>query len=153
MRVYIKMDNIDKKILNIINKEFPVEERPYKKIARTLGITEEEVIRRVSVLKQKGIIRRIGGIIDPKAIGWYSILCAADIAPERIEEFARVVNSFVEVTHNYVRSGSPNCWFTIIAPSKTRASEIISEIKDRLSINIVELHARRIFKIDVGFNL
>ncbi|MCD6571029.1 MAG: AsnC family transcriptional regulator [Deltaproteobacteria bacterium] len=147
------MDNIDKKILNIINKEFPVEERPYKKIAHTLGITEKEVIRRVSMLKQEGIIRRIGGVIDPKAIGWYSTLCAADISPERIEEFALVVNSYTEVTHNYVRSGSPNCWFTIIAPSKTRASKIISEIKDRFSINIVELPARRIFKIDVGFNL
>ncbi len=149
----MKMDNIDKKILNIINKEFPVEERPYKNIAHTIGITEEEIINRVSVLKQKGIIRRIGGVLDPKAIGWHSTLCAADIAPERIEEFASVVNSYTEVTHNYVRSGCPNCWFTIIAPSRKRCVEIISHIKSKLGIELIEMPARRIFKIDVGFDL
>jgi len=46
-------------------------------------------------------------------------LCAADVLPENIEQFADIVGKYDEVTHNYLREGHPNCWFTLIAPTSS----------------------------------
>ncbi len=147
------MDTIDKKILTLVNRSLPLEERPYEKIAGSLGITGQEVVERVRRMHKDGIIRRIGAVIDPRRIGWHSTLCAAEIPEERIEEYAACVNSYPEVTHNYVRSGSPNCWFTLIAPDRDRSREIISEIEHRLEVEVLDLPTSRVFKIRVAFDI
>ncbi|HQJ09413.1 MAG TPA: AsnC family transcriptional regulator [Deltaproteobacteria bacterium] len=147
------MDALDKKILTVINRSIPLEERPFKAVADRVGISEGEVIRRIAGLKAAGIIRRIGGVINPRGLGWHSTLCAASVPEDRIEDYAEVVNAYPEVTHNYVRTGDPNCWFTLIAANEERSKEIIREIEERLRIKILDLPAKRIFKIKVSFNL
>jgi DNA-binding Lrp family transcriptional regulator len=145
------MDRVDRQILNLSNKGLPLSERPYRELAKALGISEKEIIMRIKVLKEKGIIRRIGAVIDPRSIGWQSTLCAADVLPEHIEQFADIVGRYDEVTHNYLREGHPNCWFTLIAPNVQRLGDIISEMEQQLSIKILSLPARKIFKIRVSF--
>jgi len=147
------MDSVDKKILTLANKSLPLDERPYKKIAEALGIAEQEVIERLKGMRSKGLIRRIGAVINPRRIGWHSTLCAAQIPDEKLADYADTVNSYPEVTHNYVRSGKPNCWFTLIAPDKDTSLNIISEIERKLGEKILDLPARRIFKIKVAFDL
>ncbi|MEA2101092.1 MAG: winged helix-turn-helix transcriptional regulator [Thermodesulfobacteriota bacterium] len=147
------MDKTDIAILNIINQAFPIEPNPYNGICSQLGISENEVMERIKKMRSSGLIRRIGATINPKALGWYSTLCAADIAPEEIDAFALVVNKYAEVTHNYVRSGHPNCWFTLIGQSKKRCEEILDKIRTKTGKNIIDLPAHRVFKIKVGFKL
>ena len=38
------MDSTDKKILNIIQKDFPVVAEPFKVLAEKLGLNEDEVL-------------------------------------------------------------------------------------------------------------
>jgi DNA-binding Lrp family transcriptional regulator len=147
------MDKHDKAILTMVSAGFPLDARPYALMARELGLSEAEVIARVRALKDSGLIRRIGATINPRALAWYSTLCAVNVPEERLDEYARIVNVFEEVTHNYVRSGDPNCWFTIIAPDKTRADEIIGSIQSALNMSVRELPATRVFKIGVRFSL
>jgi DNA-binding Lrp family transcriptional regulator len=59
------MDDIDRKILNLIQKEFPVTAEPFKEIGTSVGISEDEALGRVKRLKEEGIIRRIGAVFDP----------------------------------------------------------------------------------------
>jgi len=147
------MDRTDKAILNLINRSFPLEERPYKIIAERIGTAEHDVINRVEKMRKSGIIRRTGATIEKNRIGWYSTLCALDVPPDRIDEYTGVVNTYPEVTHNYIRSGHPNCWFTLITPNRSRCRQIIKDIHASLGIEILDLPANRIFKIAVGFQL
>jgi len=147
------MDKLDKAILTRLSAAFPLDRRPYALLAGELGLSENEVIARVRALKSGGTIRRIGATIDPRALAWYSTLCALNVPQGRLEEYARIVNAFTEVTHNYVRSGVPNGWFTIIAPDKARADEIICAIRSALDLPVLELPATRVFKIGVRFSL
>ncbi len=146
------MDHIDREILTLISESFPLTERPFRSIAERTGITEDEALERVRRLKKTGTIRRIGAVISPRSMGWHSTLCAAEVPLERIDEFSSLVNAYGQVTHNYVRSGHPNCWFTLITPDKAQADEIIREIGQRLGIDILDLPARRVFKINVSFD-
>ena len=147
------MDTIDRKIPGIINNTLPIAERPFQIVAQSVGISEEETIDRIKKLKAERIIRRIGAVINPRGIGWQSTLCAVDVPMERLEEFAALVGSYEEVTHNYLRDGQPNCWFTLIAPNKERLSEIIREIEQTLYVKILNLPANKVFKIKVALEI
>jgi DNA-binding Lrp family transcriptional regulator len=148
------MDDIDKTILNRIQSDFPIASRPYEDIARELGLSESEVIDRVRQLKNQGIIRRIGGNFVPGKLGFVSTLCAGKVPPDRIDAFARVVNGYPGVTHNYVRENSYNVWFTLIAPSMEEIDQTLSEISKKTGVSeILNLPATKVFKIRAHFDL
>jgi len=148
------MDGIDKKILNIIQKEFPVAAEPFKVIAERVGITEDEVLERISKLKQEGIIRRIGAVFDSRKMGFVSTLCTACVPEEKLKAFVEAVNSYAGVTHNYRRNHEYNVWFTFIAPDEETLEKFLAEIRDRTGvIDIISMPAVRTFKIDATFEL
>ena len=41
------MDTVDKQILNIIQKNFPVVEEPFKAVAAKVGLSEDEALKRI----------------------------------------------------------------------------------------------------------
>jgi DNA-binding Lrp family transcriptional regulator len=148
------MDSIDKKILNIIQKKFPVVAEPFKEVAEKLGIGEDEVLKRIKNLKDEGVIRRIGAVFDSKKMGFVSTLCAARVPEEKLKTFVEVVNSFAGVTHNYRRSHEYNVWFTFIAPDEGTLEKSLAEIRNRTDVtDIISMPAAQTFKIDATFEL
>ncbi|MFO7965722.1 MAG: AsnC family transcriptional regulator [Desulfobacterales bacterium] len=148
------LDSVDKMILNRIQSDFPITPEPYKAIAEEVGLGEAEVISRLARLKKQGIIRRIGGNFVPSKVGYVSTLCAAKVPKEKIEAFAAVVNGYPGVTHNYLRSGEVNIWFTLIAPSMAEIESALKAISEKTGIDdILNLPATRKYKIKAHFNL
>lgn len=148
------LDTIDKTLLNRIQSDFPMTSRPFQTIGDELGLTEKEVIQRISALKACGVIRRIGGNFVPEKVGFVSTLCAAKVPPERIEAFSAVVNRFPGVTHNYERDNDFNVWFTFIAPSREEITANLAAIAAETGIDdILNLPATHVFKIRAQFEL
>ncbi|RII31832.1 Lrp/AsnC family transcriptional regulator [Clostridium chromiireducens] len=148
------MDDIDRNLLSIIQEGLDIDSRPFLILAHKLGISENDVIIRIKKLKELGYIRRIGGIFDSKKLGYSSTLCAASVPQSKIELVSSVINSYDEVTHNYIRNDDYNMWFTIIAHSSERMREIISNIKNKTGVyNIVSLPAIKLFKLKATFNI
>ena len=148
------MDSIDKQILNIIQKDFPVVEEPFKAVADKVGLSEDEVLKRIKNLKEEGIIRRIGAVFDSKKMGYASTLCAAKVPKENLKKFVTVVNSYAGVTHNYRRSHEYNVWFTFIAPDGETLKKSLGEIRDKTGVtDVISMTATQIFKIDATFEL
>jgi len=150
----IEMDELDKTILNRIQTRFPLTTRPYAEIAREVGTTEEEVLERVTRLKENGIIRRIGGNFVPGKVGFVSTLCAAKVPEEHLDRFAQTVNAFPGVTHNYLRQNAFNVWFTFIAPSMEIIKANLTQIAAKTGVTkILNLPATHVFKIKAKFDL
>jgi DNA-binding Lrp family transcriptional regulator len=148
------LDDIDKAILNRIQSDFPITSQPYLAVATELGITENDVLERVSRLKKEGIIRRIGGNFVPDKLGYVSTLCAARVPEDKIGQFAEIVNRYPGVTHNYRRENSFNIWFTFIAPSMQEIEQNLQEISEKTGISeILNLPATRVFKIRAQFRV
>ena len=149
-----QLDEIDKRILNRIQSNFPITQRPYNAIAEDLKLTESEVIERISQMRDGGLIRRIGGNFVPEKLGYVSTLCAASVPKAKIEMFTRAVNQYTGVTHNYMRDNHLNIWFTFIAPSREDIQNNLNCIAEETGINtILNLPATRVFKIKAHFNL
>jgi DNA-binding Lrp family transcriptional regulator len=148
------MDALDKAILNRIQTRFPLTSKPFESIAREMGTTEDEVLTRVSRLKKSGIIRRIGGNFVPGKLGFVSTLCTAQVPEAKMDLFARTVNTFPGVTHNYLRENSFNVWFTFIAPSMAVIRENLVRIAEKTGVErILNLPATHVFKIKAKFDL
>ena len=149
-----EIDDVDKAILNRIQSDFPITSRPYRTIAEDLSLSERDVLKRVSRLKASGIIRRIGGNFTPEKLGFVSTLCAAKVPEDKIRQFAKVVNRFPGVTHNYRRENKFNIWFTFIAPSMDEINANLEKIAAETGVtDILNLPATRVFKIRAEFKV
>jgi DNA-binding Lrp family transcriptional regulator len=148
------LDDVDRRILNRIQSNFPITPRPFQSIGEDLGLSEEEVLERIQILKSQKIIRRIGGNFVPEKVGFVSTLCAASVPEERIDQFAETVNRYPGVTHNYQRDNKYNIWFTFIAESMTVIQENLKEISRKTGItDILNLPATKVFKIRAQFKV
>jgi DNA-binding Lrp family transcriptional regulator len=125
------MDDTDRTILNRIQSDFPITSRPYLTIAGDLGLSENDVIKRLAGLKESKIIRRIGANFVPEKLGFVSTLCAAKVEENKIDLFASIVNQYHGVTHNYQRDSEFNIWFTFIAPSMGEIEENLEKISQK----------------------
>jgi len=148
------MDKTDRLIINSIQSDFPVSKRPYKEIGERLGLNEDEVIKRIQSLRENDVIRRIGGNFFPDKLGFLSTLCAAQVPEDKIDYFAKTVNSYEGVTHNYIRNNKFNVWFTFIAQSMEEIEKNLEEIKDKTGVEkILNLPATDVFKIRAKFKV
>jgi DNA-binding Lrp family transcriptional regulator len=150
------MDAVDKRVLKLLQGEYPLCERPYGALAEKAGLSEEELWYRVEKLLSEGVIRRIGASMDSAGLGFSSTLAAVRVEASRVEEAAEVIGGYDEVTHSYLRGDEYSIWFTVIAASGKRIEEIIGEIRERLGLeeaDILNLPMKRMFKLDARFNM
>jgi siroheme decarboxylase len=109
----IPLDDLDKRLLNLMQGSFPIESRPYRRVAELAGVQEDEVLARVQHLLDERIIRQVTPIFDTRALGYSSMLVAAKVDPESPHRAAQVINAHPGVSHNYLRNHEFNLWFTI----------------------------------------
>lgn len=148
-----KLEAIDKKLITYLQEDFPLALRPFQELGKRLSITEKETIKRVSRLKARGIIKRIGPVHDSENLGFKRTLVGMPVPANKLIQVAEIINSFSEVTHNYLREDPQfNLWFTLICPSQKRISAIIKEIKQKSGIkDIINLPTIKMIKIKTIF--
>lgn len=148
------IDAIDAALLELVQKGIPITSRPFKEIGDVLGLQEEEIIERLRMLRERGVIRRIGGIFNSRALGFTSALIGFSVAPDRVERVAAVINNYTCVTHNYLRDGYPNLWFTLICENRKVMQDIISDIAGKVRPeDMLILFTEEVFKISTVFPL
>ncbi|MEN6462734.1 MAG: AsnC family transcriptional regulator [Syntrophomonas sp.] len=148
-----RVDGLDSQILNILQDDFPADVRPFQVIAEKLHVSENEILDRISALKECGLIRRIGGIIDSRNLGFYSTLCACKVAEDRIEEVAAIINLQKEVTHNYIRNHELNMWFTLTVSSPDELLTVIRHLEKLTGVSIQSMPATKLYKIKVSLEI
>ena len=147
------LTSLDKALLNMMQSNFPINMYPYKTMADKLGVTEEEIITKIEALKEAGIIRRIGAVLDARRLGFFSTLCAARVPGDRIDEVAEIINMYDGVTHNYRRTHECNLWFTLTAPSQEASRLIMDELMQKTGVHIVSMPALKTYKIKVALEM
>lgn len=109
----IPLDELDRRLLNLMQGSFPIAPRPYEHVASLAEVSEQEAMSRVLRLLDKRIIRQVTPIFDTRALGYSSMLVAAKVDPEHPHRAAKVINEHPGVSHNYLRNHDFNLWFTI----------------------------------------
>ena len=100
----VLIDDLDKKIIALIQGDLPLDPRPFAVMADQLGITEDEFMERVRSLKKQGVIRRFGATLYHQEAGFGANAMVAWLVPdEQVDEVGKVMADFREVTHCYQR--------------------------------------------------
>ena len=133
------MDARDKELINALHGGVPIEERPYASVGRDLGMTEAEVIERLQALLDDRTLTRFGPLYDAAKLGGAFTLAAMTVPEERFDEVVEIVNAFPEVAHNYAREHALNMWFVVGVERPERIDEILSQIKEKTGLAVLNM--------------
>lgn len=154
LEVALEIDAIDRRLMNQIQTDFPLELRPFAVLGRRLGIAEGEVIERLRSLKEKRLVRQISAIFDSGKLGYRSTLVAMMFPPERLDEAAALISQHPGVTHNYARNHEFNLWFTLtVKPEEDLSVAVKALARAAGALDTLLLPTVRLFKIGVSFDL
>ena len=144
----------EKKLLNLLQGEIPICNRPFAKIAEKLQTDEKIVIEKIRELKAAGYLRRIGTFFDSNKLGYRGVLVALKVEQNKIFSVANAINNYSGATHNYEREGKFNLWFTLLSANAEQEKKILSEIKKISGVReMIILKANKKYKINVQFKL
>lgn len=149
-------DKTDLAILTALQEDFPLVSRPWEAIAERLGIPETEIISRMKMLKEAGIIRDISPVLESRSLGLHAAtLVALHVPEERMDEIAAIISSYAEVSHNFQRDHYYSLWFTIAAQNGEGIHNVLDEILQQTGIpesDVLNLPTIKKIKIDVRFS-
>jgi len=144
------LDEVDAALVDGYQSGFPVTERPFRTVAADLGIAEDDALARVERLRETGIFRRFGAVLNPPVIG-SSTLAAVSAPEDRFEEVAEVINGYRQVNHNYRRDHEWNMWFVVTAGSREKRDDIVSDIEAETGLSVLVLPMLTDYYIDLEF--
>jgi len=133
MNIFDTMDKIDIGLLKSTQDGIPITSEPFRQIALKLGISEDEVMERLTSMMKEGAIRRFGASIGHRAIGiTANAMCTWNVPDENVEEVGALMAGFAEVTHCYERPRYPgwkyNLFTMIHAYSRDECEKVAKEI-------------------------
>lgn len=147
------LTDLEFKLLNSYQRDFPLLPRPFAAIGAELGADEDTVLQTLRRLQGDGIVSRVGPVFRPNAIG-VSTLAALAVPPDRMMEVAGYVSTHVEINHNYEREHRYNLWFVATAATPPRLREVLRQIEEVCDCGpVLELPMIEDYHIDLGFNM
>jgi len=146
------IDDVDKKVIQRIQGDLPLELRPFAALAEKAGISEDEFVERIASLRKRGIIRRFGATLRHQEAGFSSNAMVAWVVPEeKIEEIGKAMARFRAVTHCYQRKthkGWPYNLYTMIhGNGRDKCREIAEQMSRKVGIqDYILLFSEKEFK-------
>ena len=144
------LDEVDATLIDDFQSGVPVAERPFREVGARLGVSETEALTRVERLRERGVFRRFGAVLNPPVIG-SSTLAAVSAPEDRFDEVAAVINGYRQVNHNYRRDHEWNTWFVVTAGSRARRDEILAEVESRTGLAVLSVPMLTDYYIDLEF--
>lgn len=143
------LDAVDTELIDGFQSGVPVERRPFRAVGAALGVSETEALARVERLREGGVFRRFGAVLNPPVIG-SSTLAAVTVSEERFDEIAAAINDYQQVNHNYRRDHEWNMWFVVTAGTRKTRDRILGEI-EHLAGSVLDLPMLTDYYINLEF--
>jgi len=133
------MDKLDSNIINLLQVGFPLTEEPYADVAKQLGITENELINRLSKLLENKTLTRFGPMYDAKKLGGAFSLVALKVPDKEFKKVTEIVNSYPEVAHNYQRDHNFNMWYVLATETPEQIDVVNHDIELRTGLKVFNM--------------
>ena len=147
------LDQHDKDIINALQGGFPICERPYLEAAKSLGLSEDDLIKRIEALLNSGALSRFGPLINAERMGGGLTLGALAVAENDFDRVAEIVNAYSQVAHNYEREHEYNMWFVIATETPEQVEQTIKKIEIETGLQVLNVPKLEEFFIGLRFDL
>jgi len=139
------LTDIEKVILrNAIEKGLPTSLVPYQVIAKQLSLTEQQVIKQISLWQEEGLIRRFGLVIKHRKLGYdANAMVVWNIPNDDMDEVAQKLAMCAPVSLCYQRPRCMPDWpynlFCMIhGTDRSLVLQQISQITEQLALESVQ---------------
>lgn len=123
------MDAVDRALVNRLQDGFPIAERPYAEVAAELGLDEADLIARLRVLLDQGVLSRFGPMFHAEALGGGLSLVAMQVPRQDLARVIAQLNGLPEVAHNYERDHAFNLWFVLATERPDEIAAVLARIE------------------------
>ncbi|HEY9162095.1 MAG TPA: Lrp/AsnC family transcriptional regulator [Desulfomonilia bacterium] len=145
-----ELDKIDMDILRLAQGDLPVCKEPFALWAAELGISQEELINRLKMFKENGIIRDFKAILRHQKAGILAnAIVTWAVKEERVEEAGKELSGYEAITHCYERPdfGAYNIFTMIHARTKKELQDLINMISEETGLRDYKIFwSKREFK-------
>ena len=149
----MRLDDVDRAIINRLQDSFPICERPYQAVAAQFGITEEALIQRLQQMLEHRQLSRFGPLYNAERLGGGLSLCAMSVPAAQFEQVAEQVNAFPEVAHNYAREHKLNMWFVLATETPERIDRVLAEIEQATGHPVYNMPKKQEFFVGLKFEV
>ncbi len=129
------LDAIDRAIVRETQAGLPLTAAPYRAVGDAIGISEAEVIRRITAMLDEGVIRRIGVVPNHYRLGYRgNAMSAWDVDDTRVDAIGERVGALDFVSHCYCRPRHPPRWpYNLFAMVHGRSRDEALEKVERIA--------------------
>jgi len=145
-------DAIDRMLLDGWQRDFPLDSRPYARLAGLVGVSEAEVLERFAALREGGAVSRIGAVVRPHTAGC-STLAAVEVPAASVQRVGEAIAALPAVNHCYEREHRLNIWFVVAADDETGVAATLAAAEAIAGAPVLDLRLQTEFRIDLGFPL
>lgn len=138
------MEEIDRLIIKEIQGDVVLKENFYRNLAHKIGCSESEVLKRLTNMKNTGILKRVGAVLRHRNIGYKSngmLVCC--ISPKEINNAGTFLASLSQVSHCYERKTNThwpyNLYAMIHGNSDIEVKNIVEEFVELMNIEKYEI--------------
>ena len=149
----LPLDEMDRRIINTLQGEFPLCERPFLAAAGALGMDESELIDRIERLFQAGVLTRFGPLFNADRMGGVYVLAAMALREHDFDRIATFVNAQPEIAHNYRREHHFNMWFVGAAETPEKVESAFCYIESLSGYPIYRFPKEREFFVELKLQL
>ena len=143
------LDAVDRQIIDRLQGDFPLCERPYAVAAERLGIAEDELLERLRRLLDARVLTRFGPLVQIERMGGAFVLAALRVPEERYDEVAGLVNALPQVAHNYRREHALNMWFVLATETPAGIGAAIARIEEATGLPVYAFPKEREYFVEM----
>ncbi len=135
----LKITEKEKRVIRVAQGDMEITERPFVRWAEEAGLSEEEFLKILTSLKERGAVRRFGATLYHREAGIAANGMVAWDAPEgEVTRVGETMASFPEVSHCYERErfeGFPyNIYSMIHAPTEDEVAAVVARLSEATGI-------------------
>lgn len=143
---------LDAHLLNDWQRGLPLVARPFRVMAEACGGAEADVIDRLTLMRESGVIARVGAVVRPNTVG-ASTLAAVAVPDLDVDRAAGIMSADPGINHVYLRENDWNLWFVATGPDRESVDRSLSRVAAATGSKVIDLRLERPFHIDLGFSL
>jgi len=144
-----ELSAVDRKIIDKLQGEFPICDRPYAEVAERLGITEDQLLQRLERLLADKVLTRFGPMYQIERMGGAFVLAALAVPEDRYDEITALVNALPQVAHNYRREHALNMWFVLATETQAGIAEAVARIERDTGLPVYAFPKEREFFVEM----
>jgi siroheme decarboxylase len=144
-----ELDAVERRIIDALQGDFPVCERPYAEAAARLGLSEGELLNRLQRLLDAHVLTRFGPMYQVERLGGAFVLAALAVPDGRYDEVAALVNALPQVAHNYRREHVLNMWFVLATETQAGIGAALARIEQDSGLPVFAFPKEREYFVEM----